>query len=51
MPRVPRSRQGSAAGGYHVFNRGHNREILFPDDEARIGHRERCISLTSRRFR
>jgi putative transposase len=44
MPRVPRSRQGSAAGCYHVFNRGHNRETLFHDDDDRT----RFLALVSR---
>lgn len=37
MPRVPRRRQWTEAACYHVMNRGHNREVVFADDDDR-GH-------------
>jgi hypothetical protein len=35
MPRVPRRRQWTEAACYHVMNRGHNREVVFADDDDR----------------
>jgi putative transposase len=32
MPRLPRSQRWTEAACYHVFNRGHNRQIVFTDD-------------------
>ena len=33
MPRVPRHLQIVRGCYYHVMNRGHNREVLFRDDD------------------
>src|SRR5438128_2010240 len=35
MPRVARRLQGAAGVYFHVMNRGHNREVVFPKDEDR----------------
>lgn len=35
MPRKPRRLQWTEAACYHVINRGHNREIVFRDDQDR----------------
>jgi REP element-mobilizing transposase RayT len=35
MPRVPRRRQWTEAACYYVMNRGHNREVVFADDDDR----------------
>jgi putative transposase len=36
MTRVARRCQWTTGACYHVFNRGHNRDILFPDDQSRF---------------
>lgn len=36
MPRVPRCQQHTGSACYHVMNRGHNREVVFHDDEDRV---------------
>jgi len=33
MPHLPRQQRRSAAGYFHVMNRGHNREVVFQDAE------------------
>jgi putative transposase len=35
MPRKPRCRQWTETACYHLMDRGHNREIVFADDEDR----------------
>lgn len=35
MPRLPRRSKWTEAACYHVFNRGHNRQAVFADDEDR----------------
>jgi putative transposase len=35
MPRLPRQSKWTEAACYHVFNRGHNRQAIFADDEDR----------------
>jgi hypothetical protein len=36
MTRVARAQQWTEAACYHILNRGHNREIIFPDDTMRL---------------
>ena len=33
MPRIPRTKLWTDAACYHVINRGHNREIVFTDEQ------------------
>ena len=35
MPRKPRRLQWVESACYHIINRGHNREVVFADDEDR----------------